>query len=185
MDRDDDGEPTRSCLDLYNTIKSPLVEWSIYSDCAYRHLHPTFKPTPKIEEVVHMWPDYGDAIFWAQDGANSGDSSILYTTIRTIALTPISSELQEWYNEWEGLPNEDEWSNEKEHKIWLFKGWELAKKVRLLLPESVDLFYDWRPYKVPHSIVGFVEIPHIVPDERTLVKRKGQGCKLPLFRRLG
>lgn len=186
MDRDDDGEPTMNNFDFYNTIKSPLIEWNIYSDCAYRHLRPTFKPTPKIEEVVHMWPDYGEAIFWDQEGVGSGDTTFLEIgfgdNIRTIDITPISAELQEWYDEWDNIPIAEGWGTDEEFRIWLHKGWELAKKVRQLLPESVDLFYDERPYKAPHNTIGFVTIPHIVPDERRILKHEDRKYRLPLFR---
>ena len=55
---------------------------------------------------------------------------------------------------------------------WYQKGWELAKKIRTMLPESVDLYYQWKTFKIEGSEWGYEEIPIIVPDQRLIQKKK-------------
>ena len=81
-------------------------------------------------------------------------------------------ELRQWYDEWEsdGPFGVEKWTEEHE-RTWFQKGWELAKKIRTMLPESVDLYYQWKTFKIEGSEWGYEEIPIIVPDQR-LIKRK-------------
>lgn len=67
---------------------------------------------------------------------------------------------------------------------------ELAKKIRMLLPESVDLFYEWKYYEnIPgrycERIPGYTsmgrDVPIIVPDMRTVIC-DASSFNLSLFR---
>lgn len=176
MDRDDDCNPTENNLTFYNIVKSPLVEWSIYSDCAYRHLRPKFNPKPKIKDVIHMWAEYGFGLFWVKGGCCGNLEKIWRYSLEL----PAELGIKEWYDEFDNLNPEEGWSSPSEYKDWLDRGWDIAKKVRQLLPESVDLLFEWKPYRFEdgHS---YVEIPRIVPDERNVVKGRNTNYKLKLL----
>ena len=176
MDRDDDCNPTENNLTLYNIVKSPLVEWSIYSDCAYRHLRPKFNPKPKIKDVIHMWAEYGFGLFWVKGGCCGNLEKIWRYSIEL----PAELGIKEWYDEFDNLNPEEGWSSPSEYKDWLDRGWEIAKKIRQLLPESVDLLFEWRSYQFEDEN-SCVEIPHIVPDERNVVKGRNTNYKLKLL----
>ena len=154
---------------LYNTIKSPLVEWCIYSDHGYRHLRPSFNPQTKIKETVHMWADWGDGLFWHQRGGCCGNADKFYVdTDETEIDLSSMPEVRQWYDEFNNRFPEVPWPTE-DYRTWLNRGWELAKKIRLLLPESVDMFYEWKRYRYIYdgNETGR-DLPHIVPDLRTV-----------------
>ena len=71
---DDDGNPTEDRWTFYNHIKSSLIEWNYDSKEAYRHVKPKFKETPAVKETVHMWAEWGDALFWHQRGGCCGNA---------------------------------------------------------------------------------------------------------------
>ena len=184
MDRDDNGDPTESRLTLYNRIKSPMVEWGIYSDHAYRHLRPTFNEREPIQETIHMWPDWGEACFWDDNGIGCGDThSLLYgdeQNEQEIDLDSVEG-LQEWYEEFDCQDIPKGMSNEECVK-WLAKGWEVAIKVRQLLPPYVDLYYMWKSYKSIKDKNGFVKtIARIVPDIRDVDERSRNRMKFKLY----
>ena len=162
----DEGDNWR----LYNTIKSPLIEWSIYSDHGYRHLRPKFKNPPAIKETVHMWAEWGDALFWHQRGGCCGNADKFFVDTDNAEIDLSSMpEVRIWYDKFDSRSPGVPW-DDKEHETWLNKGWELAKKIRMLLPESVDLFFEWRHFENIPDKYGFGRmIPYIVPDLRTII----------------
>ena len=162
----DEGDNWR----LYNTIKSPLIEWSIYSDHGYRHLRPKFIVPHEIKETVHMWAEWGDGLFWYQRGCCCGNADKFFVNTDDAEINLSSMpEVRKWYDEFDNRYPEVPWG-EGEYESWLNNGWELAKKIRLLLPESVDLFYEWKNFKDIHSKYGMgMHIPYIVPDLRTII----------------
>lgn len=160
---------------FYNTIKSPMIEWSIYSDHGYRHLRPKFKSQPTIKETVHMWAEWGDALFWHQRGGCCGNAEKFHVDTDNTEIDLSSMpEVRQWYDEFDCRAPEVPWEKE-EYEAWLNRGWELAKKIRLLLPKSVDLFYEWRNFKdIPSKYGMGRHIPYIVPDLRTINTDKSE-----------
>lgn len=158
-----EGKYLNDKWDFYNTIKSPLIEWFIYSKYGYRHKCPKFKALPKIKETIHMWAEWGGGLFWQGKCCGNANGFFIETDRKKIDLTDIL-ELQEWYDEFDNRAPEDMWP-EEEYNKWFEKGWTLAKLVRKRLPDSVDLFYQWKRYSHSCSIEGNSDIPLIVPNE--------------------
>lgn len=95
-------------------------------------------------KYLHMCPDYGDALFWDIDGVCCGGTDYLFLDNDTeIDLYSIDG-LDEWYNQWqtESLHLKHNWS-EAEWLAWRERGMEMAKKVKALLPITIDLYYMW------------------------------------------
>lgn len=149
---------------FYNTIKSPLIEWFIYSKGGYRHQVPQFTATSVIKEAIHMWTEWGDGLFWS-NGLCCGNAEgfVVKTDNKRIDLTDIP-ELRVWYDEFDNSYCEEKWSDDK-YQEWLKRGWELAQLVRKKLPDSIDLFYQWKEYSLQCNIQGDSDIPFIVPNE--------------------
>ena len=152
---------------FYNTIKSPLIEWFLYSNEGYRHKCPKFKPTLEINDVIHMWAEWGGGLFWRGKCCGNADGIFVESENMRIDLTDLR-ELKEWYNEFDDSTPEDEWPVEKYDK-WFEKGWELAKVVRKRLPDNIDLHYQWRRYRLPKSFDGNCDLPLIVPNENLML----------------
>ena len=171
-DHDDDGTPLLSNWDLYNTLKSPLLEWNYDSKEAYRHQRPRFNAVPPIKETVHMWAEWCDALFWHQRGGCCGnaDGFSIDTEDLWIDLSDMK-ELRIWYDEFDNRDPSVDWEDDT-YWSWFHRGWGLAKEVRKRLPASVDLFYQWKYFKKEDDEFKSVEIPIIVPDERNLVTKK-------------
>lgn len=168
-DDDNEWKPLCDNWDFYNIIKSPLIEWFIYSKDGYRHKCHKFKPTPKIKETIHMWAEWGGGLFWQGKCCGNADGFYIETGCKRIELTDIP-ELREWYDEFDNRAPEDIWP-EDEYNKWFAKGWELAKLVRKRLPENVDLFYQWRKYALQSPFDGNKEIPLIVPNDNLEIKK--------------
>jgi hypothetical protein len=156
---------------FYNTLKSPLIEWNLDSPFAYRHGAPSFKAVPKIKETVHMWVEWGDGLFWDQQGRCCGNAEEfeIDTEPTRVNLRDIP-EIREWYDEFDAGDPLAEWT-EEQFKSWHKKGWELSKKVRAKLPAEVDLFYEWKSFRRTEPQLGYTEIGILVPDERLLVPK--------------
>lgn len=174
MDHDDEGNPEFDNWEFYNTLKSPLIEWNYDSKEAYRHRWPEFREPVQIKETVHMWFEWGDGLFWHQRGGCCGNAEKFFvdTENTEIDLTGLP-ELRQWYDEFDesGPLGVDNWT--KEHMDeWFNRGWDLAKKIRVMLPECVDLFYQWKSCKCEGSEWGNEEIPIIVPDQRLYIKKQ-------------
>lgn len=96
-------------------------------------------------KIIRMSPDYGDALFWDEDGGCIGD----YNTIQIdedndeidIDLSNILG-LKEWYYDWktESLYQPHHWTDEQWREWWA-NGLEFAKSVNKLLPDNVKLNY--------------------------------------------
>lgn len=169
---DDNGDPIYDNWEFYNTLKSSLIEWNHDSKVPYRCKHPKFHDTPQILETVHMWAEWGDALFWHQQGGCCGNADRFFvdTDDTTIDLTDIP-ELRQWYDEFDNsIPGQER--TEEEYEDWYKRGWELAKIVRTKLPASVDLFYQWKFYPIDGAEWGGKKISILVPDERTLIPKK-------------
>jgi hypothetical protein len=168
---EDEDEPHDNSWSFYNTLKSPLIEWNFDSRFAYRHKAPSFKAVPKIKETVHMWAEWGDGLFWDQQGRCCGNAEEfeIDTEPTRVNLRDIP-EIRGWYDEFDAGEPLAEWT-EEQFKSWHKKGWELAKKVRAKLPAEVDLFYQWKSFKRNDSEWGHTEIGILVPDTRLLVPK--------------
>ena len=104
---------------------------------------------PEGCEFLHMWPDYGDALFWDIEGACCGGKDCLFLDDDTkIELTGIKG-LKEWYSQWdvESLDHKFGWTD-KEWENWRERGLALAKQIKALLPDTVDFYYMWKTDKI-------------------------------------
>ncbi len=153
----------RNNMSFYNIMKSPRIEW-ILSD-SRRNWYRQEINKVDVTAVVHMWPEWGDGLFWVADGCcGNADSFSLEGT--TYDLTSIEG-LREWYDDMDnnGLNwNEDQWNSHKG------KGYGLAKKIRNLLPNNIDLYYEWLDYK--HEIEGVSKPLRLVPNTKIFTNKK-------------
>ena len=158
---------------LYNTIKSPLIEWCIYSDHGYRHVRPLFETTARINETVHMWAEWGDGLFWHQRGGCCGNAEKFFVdTEDTVIDLSSMPEIRQWYDEFDDWSPEVPWPSE-DYRAWLNRGWNFAIKIRQLLPESVDLFYEWKRFEnIPDTYSMGRDMPYIVPNLRAVKSDK-------------
>lgn len=161
-------------LTFYNKIKSPLIEWYICSSFCLGYEN-EFKKMPIIKETISIWCDYGDALFWGRgvDGVGCclGDADSLSTySAGEINLASIQG-LREWYNEWSSAPIPDKWTK-KQWDDWYKRGYEFAKQVRKLLPDTIDLYYyDWYPKKKVIRNDFSESYPMIVFNENAYVNK--------------
>ena len=107
-------------------------------------------------ETIWMWAEYGDALFWNQEGGCIGDSHELITDCRgeRIDLSGIEG-LAEWYARFDDDARPAfEWTPE-EYDAWIEEGWKYARAVRRILPDEIELQYahdeDGNPYPVPRE----------------------------------
>ena len=174
----DNGERDRR--DLYNIIKSPMIEWGIYSDHAYRHLRPAFNKRETIQETIHMWAEWGDALFW-KNGC-CGNAECINLSVAPYKIDLISIEgLREWYDEFD---NQDPMKDrpDDEYYDWLTRGWDFALKIRQLLPPHVELFYEWRGFKAVDAEYGWAkELARVVPDIRDIDERSRNRMTFKLY----
>lgn len=154
---------------FYNTCKSHLIEWNILSPKGYRHKRPSFKSAPRITDVIHMWCEYADALFW-HNGACCGNADYVYTEkYGKISLEEIIG-LSKWYEDWDA--HSLEWSEEQRTK-WREQGEEFVQKVRAVLPDDIDLYYEfWAPAVRVRDEHGFSkDLPMIVFNNHFLNKK--------------
>ncbi len=159
--------------DFYNDFKSLLVEWYLDSLQLYCKNTLHFKPKPEITERIHMWAEYGDALFWTTGGC-CGSADEIYTDRHGVIDLRGIKGLKEWYDDWDGNPSYS-WPKEK-CKAHRERGLELAKQIRAILPDSLDLYYDfWEPSAAiidnPIDNQGYKyknELPMIVFNQKLL-----------------
>lgn len=123
-------------------------------------------------ETIWMWAEYGDALFWNQEGGCIGDSHSLITDWRhkKVDLSRIEG-LAEWYARFDNDAHPAyEWTPE-EYDSWFEEGWKYARAVRRILPDEIDLKYahddDGNPYPVPRE--SRVQATHPVTSTDRLV----------------
>ena len=94
---------------------------------------------------VLMEPDYGNALFWDEEGCCIGGYDIIYIGEDgheiTFDLSGISG-LKEWFLEWvnKTIYSTNLWTD-LQWREWWEKGIEFAKAVNQLLPDNVELNY--------------------------------------------
>lgn len=91
---------------------------------------------------ILMSPEYGKAIFWDDYGGNIGGyDSLFIEDDQELDLSSIIG-LDNWFREWE---EETLWQThhcaDMQWKEWWEKGLILAKEIKLILPENVELYY--------------------------------------------
>lgn len=146
---------------FYNEIKSAKIEWNAISDLPYRHNKLHFQEPALVSEMINMWAEWGDALFWSVDGC-CGDCKVIHTDSGDIDLSRIDG-LKEWYEEFDHSDPCVKWSKEKLDK-WDKRGWQLAMKVREVLPDNIDLCYYWLLNKF--DIKGVAPLMRLVPNQR-------------------
>lgn len=107
-------------------------------------------------ETVWMWAEYGDALFWNQNGGCIGDIHGLITDWhhKKVDLSGIEG-MAEWYARFDDDKYPAyEWSPE-EYGAWIEEGWKYAREVRRILPDEIELLYEYdengTPYPVPRE----------------------------------
>lgn len=92
-----------------------------------------------------MYPDYGEALFWDEEGCFIGGYDTIWlgedNNGTEIDLSSIDG-LEKWFYDWhhESLYQTNHWTN-AQWKAWWEKGLDFAHKVKALLPTNVDLYY--------------------------------------------
>jgi hypothetical protein len=92
-----------------------------------------------------MQPDYGNTLFWDEEGCCIGGCESLFIGVDgneiVIDLSGISG-LKEWYYDWKNktIYSTNSW-NDSQWREWWEKGLEFAKEVSNLLPDNVELDY--------------------------------------------
>ena len=107
-------------------------------------------------ETVWMWAEYGDALFWNRDGGCIGNCHELITDRhhKKVDLSGIVG-LAEWYARFDDDKYPAyEWSPQ-EYTAWIEEGWKYAYAVRRILPDEIELLYEYdedgTPYPVPRE----------------------------------
>ena len=94
---------------------------------------------------ILMQPDYGNALFWDEEGCCTGGYDDLfvgeYGNENTIDLSRVNG-LKKWFQEWDSktLYPTTPWTDEQ-WRDWWEQGLEFAKTVNQLLPADVELSY--------------------------------------------
>lgn len=156
---------------VYNKLKSPIVDWYISTSANAGEGIPDFSPSPRVGETVSMWAEWGDGLFWHQHGGCSGNAERFFIDARErpVDLTGLP-ELRAWYDEFDDSDPSVEWPEEKTF-AWMRRGWMLACRIRTMMPENVDLFFQWKVFSLKGQECA--ELPIIVPDGRRLeIKEK-------------
>lgn len=92
-----------------------------------------------------MLPDYGNALFWDDDGCCIGSCTSLFIEEEgkeiEVKLDTVKR-LVTWYNEWEteSLYQTHQWTD-LQWKQWWQRGLDIAKNIKQLLPKNVELHY--------------------------------------------
>jgi len=158
---------------FYNCLKSPKIEWYCDPDVEPGAAMPTFKKKPCVKETVHMWCDYGGAVFWDYKGVCTGDTDGFdygKDYENEIDLSDMT-ELEEWYDEFDKFDDPCDDRNDDDYEKWFKKGWHLAKEIRKRMPANVDLFYEWKHYlRKAGKKEEYDSVPLTVPDERLIKK---------------
>ncbi len=155
-----DYDVSQGQWDFYNTVKSPELEWYLYSDAPVRaDLPVTSASKNRITSYIIMWAEWGDGLFWTTGGC-CGNADRVYADGSWISLLEIAG-LREWYDEFDYSEPCVEWEPAKE-RDWFERGRKLAFEVRKRLPKSVELFYYWLPFK--HPVDKKPGVMDLIPD---------------------
>ena len=98
-----------------------------------------------MKNKIRMLPDYGNALFWDDDGCCIGSCTSLFIEEEgkefEIKIDTIKV-LVTWYNEWEteSLYQTHQWTD-LQWKQWWQRGLDIAKNIKQLLPKNVELHY--------------------------------------------
>ncbi len=158
-------EAVKDKWDFYNEMKSYIVEWNMNSKDAFSCRSATkFKDKIRIEDMVFMMPDWGDALFW--NCGCCGTADYVWTNNIKYDLTSIEG-LREWYDDFD--KNGLKWDGEQWKRFYK-KGKIFAEKVRELLPDNIDLCYGEQ--QVKHKIEGTSEPFLLVPNKRMWYRPK-------------
>ena len=150
---------------FYEEMKSPLIEWYVSEKKDPFYRVPQFEKQEKVTEMINMWAEWGDALFWVNDGC-CGDCEVIHANSGDIDLTGIKG-LKEWYEEFSHSNPCEKWSVEKE-RAWNRRGFELAKEIRKILTDHIELCYDRISYK--HNIEN-IDVPlRMVPNTKYKIR---------------
>lgn len=117
----------------YNALKSPITEWFITDELFENTPMPETDSHPEVNESFVMFPDYGCTIFWDTMGIGSGDDVHLLSDFGEFVFNiPGLMKWAEHYDKHDSSQSFDEFWND---------GWNLAKQIRKVLPENIELFY--------------------------------------------
>ena len=110
-----------------------------------------------------MYPDYNEALFWDQNGAQCGSVDYVFVyedESVEVDLTSIEG-LREWVAEWERNEDRNREYVKKVPKIrpeqqkeWNVRGINFAKAIKRLLPDDVDIVYICEPTRERILLTG-------------------------------
>lgn len=145
---------------FYNIIKSPEIELKLYEGDGWGYDKLKQVPGRKvcIQDYIIMWSEWGGGLFW--QGKCCGNADKIYLGDKVIDLTDIAG-LRHWYEEFDESTPEDPWNGRKRNE-WMNRGRLFAFEIRKRLPEDIDLFYYWLPFK--HRVEGLPEVMEIIPN---------------------
>lgn len=98
-----------------------------------------------MKNKIRMLPDYGNALFWDDDGCCIGSCTSLFIEEEgkeiEVKLDTVKR-LVTWYNEWEteSLYQTHLWTD-LQWRCWWQRGLDIAKNIKQLLPKNVELHY--------------------------------------------
>ena len=96
----------------------------------------------RIETII-MWAEYGDALFWHKGSGCCGDSRSLVTDSgKVIDVTGIKG-LREWYARYDDDKYPAYSWTPEEYSAWRKEGWKYAQAIRDLIPDNIDLVYEY------------------------------------------
>ena len=146
-----DGENDKGKWELYNDLKSNLIEWYIYTNKPYRGISCSVLGKKRaIDEIIVMHP----GCFMDDEGTECGDCECLSINDTEIEFNAVTSNLlYDWGADMYDVVEFDGKYTDEMYQ----KGWHLAGRIRKLLPENVDLYFtSWDPYH-PDKYVGCEE----------------------------
>lgn len=144
------GEERNLIWKPYNDLKSHKIESFISGLEIQEDDH-----QPYVNESFVIFPDWGYSIFWDTMGVGCGDYDELLTDNGVFKLNIPG--LQKWSGFY------DNHDDSQTFKQWWQEGWELAKKIRRLLPDNIDLYYMCFDPKEPDKIIDYrCDLPRII-----------------------
>lgn len=150
-------EPSR--IEAYNMFKSPIIERTIAGSRRSNHTHAAKRQT-RVKEILIIEPDV-DALFWDCEGAVT-DIPQKYVTDEVAELV---AQMEKWAYEIRpaivadvlGKPHTFDWAD------YHSRGLVLAQRLRLCLPDEVDLWYytpveDHSGIQPPKQLIYYTQL---------------------------
>lgn len=124
-------------------------------------------------EIIWMWAEYGGALFWDKEKGCLGNCYELITVGQHKIINLIGIEgMAGWYARFNNEKHPAfEWTSE-EYAEWIEEGWKYARAVRRILPDDIDLYYQYDENGIPYSVLreNAVDKTHPVISTERLIR---------------